>query len=397
MAAPRFDAAPALSAYLDAAVTGEQRRLATAPDGRNNALFRAAVRLYGFVRAGLLPETAVTDMLMTESLQLGLPAREIRATLRSAWHRSTPVQIPRRNQVVVRNSTDVASGLPTRALNSLPALTARRDEAEVSPSGNSDRESFDSAVLVDLPRPAADPPLAWLQAASALVAWAEDRLWDPKDESGLDYLAQRGLSPITAFNGRIGYIPEPLVRSRQRWGLPPNDHGRDDLAIPAGIVIPYEDAHRRIIKLEVRAIRPSTRGRSKYTVPGSANALWNARRVTPYRPVVLVEGVINALTVLQEAGDLVVPVALGAATHARQIRWIARLSFAPGILIATDAGAAGEQAARYWQSLFPTTSVRWSPYLDDPNTMLAAGMDVRGWIEAGLAELREIGYNTGTL
>jgi hypothetical protein len=97
-----------------------------------------------------------------------------------------------------------------------------------------------------------------------------------------------------------------------------------------------------------------------------------------------VEGVFNALTIHQEAGDLVTPVALGAATHCRRVRWIAPLASVPQILISTDAGKAGEDAAGYWLNLLAHNGRRWRPYTDDPNAMHMAGISVRDWVRAGL-------------
>lgn len=341
--------APRLHRYVEAAVHGELTRIAAHREGRNNALFRAAVRLYSLVQAGVLPETAITDALTAQAQHVGLPVSEIRATLRSAYRRATPAVLPQRNHLMVRQGTVLAPP---------PAMYT--------------------------------PSQAWQNAAQALVAWAQDQLWDPHNESGLEYLESRGLTPYTILNAKLGLLPRPFERSRQHWGLPPDDRMGDRLFLPAGIVIPYEDDHRAIVKLEIRAITTEAR-RPKYTVPGSANALWNARHITAHRPVMLLEGVFNALTVAQVARDLVTPVALGAATHARQLLWVARLSFAPALLIATDTGLAGEHAARYWQSIFPD-AVRWPPEHDDPNAMLCAGRDVRAWVQAGLDKIGKVSY-----
>lgn len=332
------------AAYVAAALDGELSELRAARDGRNNTLFRVAARLYQFAAAGQLDVDALTSRLTDEALALGLSALEIKHTLTSARKRAVPASLP--------------ASLPAGRLP-LPA-----------------------AVLAP-PQP--DPPAAWIDAAGALVAWAQDRLWDEDDETGLNYLARRGIDARTAYNAGLGYVPRRLERSRRRWGLPPAKDGSDAFPIPAGIVIPYEDGRRRVIKVEIRAIG-DTAALKKYTLPGSANALWGARHLSPYRPAVLVEGVLNALSVQQAAGDRVRVAAIGAATHARQMRWIALLAMAPVVLVATDAGEAGEAAARYWIEVLGRRAVRWRPYWDDPNAMLrdAGNALVREWIDDGL-------------
>ena len=61
------------------------------------------------------------------------------------------------------------------------------------------------------------------------------------------------------------------------------------------------------------ARRQLTAGAHKYVGPaGFTNDLYNADALTSTRPAMLVEGELDALTVAQEAGDLVSPVAAGA-------------------------------------------------------------------------------------
>lgn len=331
------------------------------PDaGRNNTLFRVGVALLRYQQAGGLPHHPLDDWLTEWGLALGLGRREVRQVMRSAA-RAAAVRpwVDGR-----RRSLPRAAPFRMRRPGTAPPSVA----APPPPSPSS---------------AAAASPQAWQQAAAAFVAYAQDRLWDDPQETALTYLtAVRALTELTVVNGGLGWNPQRLVRSRARWGLPPTDAGDDALVIPSGIVIPYR-AGAAIVKIEVRGLD----GR-KYTVPGSANVLWHADYVTSRRPALLVEGVINGLTVRQEADDLVVPVALGAATHARRPHAIAALARAPLLLVATDAGRAGDAAATYWLHLFPDTAVRWRPYVDDPNAMHRAGLDVRAWVQAGLASAR---------
>ena len=95
----------------------------------------------------------------------------------------------------------------------------------------------------------------------------------------------------------------------------------------------------------------------------------------------------DALAVEQAAGDLVAGVASGT-TGARRMRWIARLALCSEVLIALDTeeerNTAVAQAIGYWREVLHPRARRWRPYLKDPAEMLGQGMDVRGWVMAGL-------------
>ena len=99
--------------------------------------------------------------------------------------------------------------------------------------------------------------------------------------------------------------------------------------------------------------------------------------------LVLVEGEFDALTVQQEAGDLVTAVATGSTMGARRVKWLARLAPVPLVLVAFDADEAGEQAARYWTDGLEQAR-RWRPYWEDVNTLATDGVDVPAWVQAGL-------------
>ena len=66
---------------------------------------------------------------------------------------------------------------------------------------------------------------------------------------------------------------------------------------------------------------------------------------------------------------------------------MAKLAVAPLVLVAydRDANGAGDHAAAWWINVLPNAK-RWRPLLGDVNAMQVAGMDVAGWVEAGLAE-----------
>jgi DNA primase len=107
---------------------------------------------------------------------------------------------------------------------------------------------------------------------------------------------------------------------------------------------------------------------------------------------VLVEGEIDALTIVQALGEQVAAVATGSTAGARRSAWVARLSQAPAVLVAFDCDkrqgdgrGAGDKAAAWWLNALPNAR-RLRPLLHDANT-LPDPEDVRGWIGRALAQL----------
>jgi hypothetical protein len=184
------------------------------------------------------------------------------------------------------------------------------------------------------------------------------------------------------YSSVIGYNQHDSYEEQSCGGLPPcfDQYGRPKkLWLPRGIVIP---GHIDGYLWGLRIRRPI--GVPKYCwVPGGTTALYLADAVNTTKPVMVVEGEIDALTILQVAGDLVTPVATGSTTGARRVRCLARLALAPLALVAYDADVAGDRAARYWIERLPNPH-RWRPYWADVNEVAKAGTDLRAWIIAGL-------------
>lgn len=123
-----------------------------------------------------------------------------------------------------------------------------------------------------------------------------------------------------------------------------------------------------------------------YSPPGFGPGLYEADRLRPDRPAILVEGELDALTLLQEAGDLVSPVATGGTGGGRRARWVGKLAQCPAVLVSFDADEAGEQARQWWLGILQNGAY-WRPYWGDSNAMLQGGADVRAWVQAGLKSL----------
>jgi DNA primase len=342
--------------YVDAALAGELDELRAATSGNRNAtLFRTAARLYQFVEAGVIERNDVHTQLAQAALAIGLPPREVQATLRSAE----------------RRARGHAARVPHAAVAATPVA---------------------EPPLVDLAPEESEPPcLQWQAAADGLCDWAPRRLWHPDNRHVLAWLEGRGLTKQTIVRAGLGYNPNDRYDDRATWGLPPiyDDGSRaKPVWLPRGVVIPWF-VGGRIWRVFIR--RPLSKaqiaaGEPTYVqIPGGTNALYNADRLCAGQAAMLVEGAFDALLVQQEAGDLVAAVASGT-TGARRIRWIAALAQCQPVLLSFDADAAGEEATRYWHEVLGEVSRVWRPYLDDPATMLQQGMELRRWVELGLEQ-----------
>jgi DNA primase len=227
------------------------------------------------------------------------------------------------------------------------------------------------------PEPTEPPVAAWQQAARALVADSIAALHGDYTKP-LTYLRRRGFTPDTIATAQLGYHSRDRWVPRSVWGPAP-DGARPRLWLPRGIVIPWF-SDGQLWRVVIR--RPA--GDPKYyCIPGSANAVYNADTIRPDRPLVLVEAAFDALAIQQTAGDLCAAVATGT-TGGRTLRWISRIARAPVVLPAYDNDAGGETPIAYWRDVLRERARIWRPYTDDPAGMLERGLDVRGWIAAGV-------------
>jgi len=260
------------------------------------------------------------------------------------------------------------------------------------------------------------PPARWQETGVAFVARAEAALWSPSGAKMLDYLRGRGLKDETIKKHRLGYIPLQsdgrfYQASFETWGLTPDMLSDDQLAkgcvrVPNGILIPWFEGDT-LWRLSLE--RPGDTPK-KTQVLGSKDGLYNVSSIDMDRPVMMAESVLCALSVEQEAEDLIACVATGSTTQARLSRWWSDLSFASFMLQSFDEDAplrliyipddkrdandhrgAGDEGADYWLKM--KNSMRWSPCLaKDPNDILnkkffgwvAEGFSIREWVQLGI-------------
>ena len=327
--------------YMEKVIEGELAELRQATGGRNNSLFRVATRLFQFVEGGSLQEDYVTSLLVDESTKLGLQFLEIRTTLKSARIK------------VLGNPASIPDGEKSNAVNYV------------------------------VPDPATSPSDVWKKTAKLFLQWSIENMWKKEYPYGLDYLSNREIDDLSILHNSIGYNPSVLYRPKSKWGI--IDEESEKLILPEGIVIPYF-IDNEIWKIEIRG----TEGKNKHTVAGSSNSIWGFDKIKHNKPVMLTEGVINGLTIARFGGNLIQPVALGAITHGRKIKFMSKLSACSIVLISTDSDVAGEVGANWWKDVLPHNSVRWKPLFGDINDMAMKNQDVTGWIESGL----EFAYST---
>jgi DNA primase len=231
------------------------------------------------------------------------------------------------------------------------------------------------------PRLAVPPSMAWQARGLEFYEAAEARLWEPVGAKALAYLYQRGLIDDTIRTARLGYHVRDVWDKPDSWGLPPD---QKKIWLPAGIVFPWLIGSE-LWRISIRRIGDTIGIEPRYVVvSGSGNTLFGVDTLKPNAPAMLVEGVLDALSVLQEAGDLLAVVATGSTTGGRLERWIGRLGLASMILVTFDADDAGEAAAAWWLKALGTRAKRWRPYWGDPNQLLQDGVDLRTWVREGL-------------
>ena len=226
------------------------------------------------------------------------------------------------------------------------------------------------------------PGDAWQERAVDLALDCYDRLYTDEGAKALAYLHGRGLSDALIYRACLGYHPADRREPSDAWGLTDRD---DDVWIPRGITVPWQVSLPDDFKLWRLKVRRAG-GKPKYAqAPGGGRGLYLEDVVDASRPLVLCEGEVDALSVIE--GARIPAVATGSADAGRLTAWIARIASAPHVLVAFDADEAGDKAAEEWLKLIPHAR-RLRPTRHDVNEMLTSGDDVRGWIEQAIESTR---------
>ena len=241
------------------------------------------------------------------------------------------------------------------------------------------------------PRVTAAPGDLWQANARKLVDDSVHNLWDPYDKLALDFLIKkRGLTEATIKEFSLGCILFDQWEPAPEWGLKEvlKDDGKaKKLWFPRGHVIPLCTGGQ---VLRVRIRRPKSAGDPRYYLQRGSDT--RAMVLGTEKPVsIIVESELDALLLHQEAGDLVNVVALGNA-QSRTDQWVSDLlNQSRLILVALDFDQAGATESWGWWKEHYRQAYRWPPAAGkDPGDMLAAGVNIRTWVEFGLTEYKDI-------
>jgi hypothetical protein len=420
--------------YYPAAITGALNDLKSFSGSLNHATFTAAARLHSLALAGALSPEDADALVMTAAADLGLPRDETISCIKSGRKRATvPANLSARPDDHWSGRTPVAGQSPLAAPQ--PAATGWLRAAT----------AFHRLTFRNLWREPVSKPVAWLTKRYGLT---EDTIalaglgynsidrhmprsrWGllPTEDGKTSIWLPRGIvipwrTGITQRGGMTNYsqviphkleirrpiddarerweavYPAPETPLRQSWGRTYSvirEACRDRARFPYGVRNDYIDkivlASPDFQDIDIYALEELEKAgyirhpRKLITVSGSENFPYNIDAVTSDKPVLLCEGVMNALAVQQEAGDLVTPVALGSTTGARAWQWVLRLALAPVVLVAFDADTAGGDAAMWWIQALDGKGHRHIPDSDDPAAMLVkqGGYRLREWVAQGV-------------
>jgi len=208
----------------------------------------------------------------------------------------------------------------------------------------------------------------WQEAARLFCGQSFDRLWSAEGNKALDYLHKRGISESVLESAGIGFNPED---THTQWGL-------TEVWLPRGIVIPWM-VGGEFWRVNVR--RPT--GEPKYQqIAGGANGLYNADAIVKDGIAVMVEGEFDCL-VLQSHVRGITPVATGAMSWARVLRWVSALSINQLVVLAfdVDANGAGDKAVQWWGEQLSDKAIRLEPTEHDVTDMWKVGKDLQVWLD----------------
>ena len=155
--------------------------------------------------------------------------------------------------------------------------------------------------------------------------------------------------------------------------------------LPRGLVLPIRRKAGVTALLIRRADWKPKDDLPKYwQAKGSGNGCYGIGK--PGLPVVLVESLLDAVLVWQEARDVAAAVALTGASKRPDAGTTAFLRAAPLILWSLDFDEAGTKAWAWWREHFPGVKAWPCAVGKDPGDMLKVGVPIRLWVEAGIAE-----------
>jgi len=181
------------------------------------------------------------------------------------------------------------------------------------------------------------------------------------------------------------YNPKDIYEPRAAWGLEVSlKENRTELRqwIPKGLVIPLVGKDQ-VLRLRIRRDDPGD-GSRYIIVSGSSSECmaWNLERAA----AVIVESELDGFLLNQEAGDLIAVIVMGNAQAKPDRITHEALTAVVIILVSLDTDDAGAKSSwQFWPSAYGKRAKRWPvPMGKDPSEAWIKGLDLSGWIVAGI-------------
>ena len=240
------------------------------------------------------------------------------------------------------------------------------------------------------------PPAKWRELMQYLVDKGNKVLLagaTPIARQYREYLTARGIKLEMVEKKQISFA---AIGSTGRWlEIPFSDVGLTEdmvsakqwekgcIRIPDGLIFPYQ-VQGDLWKLGIKRPFVTDGTMPRGQILGSKECLLNEDLINPNMPVLMTEAFLDAISVEQEAGDLIVPISTDGTSNGRSARCIMRLKYADYIIQSFDNDPAGDKAADEWKNLLANT-YRWRPCIvKDTNEMLTDKQDVRDWVAQGM-------------
>jgi DNA primase len=241
------------------------------------------------------------------------------------------------------------------------------------------------------PKEAKTPSELWQSKARIFLDEAIKTLWTPMGDKTRAWLhAEKGLNYATIKAACLGLNLADIYEPRAAWGLDPiiKDDGTEQRQwIPSGLVIPLIK-NKKIMRLRIRRTDPGDGPRYVVISGASPAPLISGKDKTAF---VIVESELDGLLLSQDAGDICGIIALGTVKAKPDKQTHELLKTAPVILISLDTDNAGASASwKFWPDTYGAKAKRWPTIKGkDASEARLNGLDLRGWIIAGMFESEE--------
>lgn len=235
------------------------------------------------------------------------------------------------------------------------------------------------------------PGSLWLTWADEFVYQCHEQLL--QSESGMAYLADRGIDRATVELFSLGWVKHQYQVPKKNLGLDVEQDGKTRLWVPEGLLIPIYDNGGSLHRIRVRrplAAREKFLKDLKYVwIKGSGNMPMVVMPMVQPRGAVIVEAELDAIAIAAAHLDVIV-IAVGTLHGGASDALHKILQQVPVILIALDAEAKSKPAVDAWRRTFRHAKFWPTPRAKDAGDFFKRGGDLAAWIESGLPPKAEV-------